>query len=97
MVVRGRIRCCATGKHSRCIFRLVWARRSRCSAAHGRGSRVVKKQKGRGFCVDVSETEKQWRGFLMGISNDKGPLWKMDTAGARAGAFRLSWAGSGLD
>jgi hypothetical protein len=39
----GKIRCCATEKHSHCVFRPVWARRSRCSAVHGRGSQAVNK------------------------------------------------------
>jgi hypothetical protein len=45
--------------------------------------------------VQKSVRQKQWRGFFTGDSNDQGPLCKMDTAGACA--FRLSWAGSGLD
>jgi hypothetical protein len=33
-------------------------------AVHDRGSRVVKNRKARGLCADVSETEKQLRGFF---------------------------------
>jgi hypothetical protein len=50
MVVKGRIRCCAMEKHSRCVYRSVRARRSRCSAVHGRGVSACKEiEKGRGY------------------------------------------------
>jgi hypothetical protein len=44
----------------------------------------------------VSETEEQWEGFFIEISNHQGLLRKVDRAGARAGAcageFCLGWA-----
>jgi hypothetical protein len=91
MVVKGRIRCKPHWSTGRCIFRLVRAHRSHCSAVHGWGPHLAKKLKGRGLSADVSETEKQWRGFFTGFSNNQGPLCKTDTAGA----FRLSWVGPG--
>jgi hypothetical protein len=39
-----------------------------------------------GLCANVSETEEQWGGLFIGISNRQGPLHKMD-AQARAGAL----------
>jgi hypothetical protein len=43
----------------------------------------------------MSVTHRNSVGFFTGYLNDWGPLRKVDTAGTRAGAFRLSWADLG--
>jgi hypothetical protein len=42
--------------------------------------------------VNVSETGNSSRGFFTDYLNDRGPLHKVDIAGARAGTFPRSWA-----
>ena len=61
----------------------VQARQSHCSTVCGRGSDLVKKQKGRVLGANVRDPCEQCAGFLISYSNSQGPLCKADTAGAR--------------
>jgi hypothetical protein len=55
----------------------------------------AKKQKCRDLCAYVSETWKQCPRFFTDCFKSQGSLRKINRAGERAGAFYLSWAGSG--
>jgi hypothetical protein len=46
--------------------------------------------------VSVSETGNSSQGFFIDYLNDRGPLRKMNIAGARAGVFRLGVGRLGL-
>jgi hypothetical protein len=48
-----------------------------------------------GCICKVSETEEQWEGLFIEISNRQGSLCKMDSAGAHGRAFACVWGGSG--
>jgi hypothetical protein len=52
---------------------------------HHRGTIVAKKQKYRDLTVIVRETVISGQGFLTGYLNSRGPLRKMNIAGARGG------------
>jgi hypothetical protein len=60
-----------------------------------RGLGSAKKQKCRDLCAYVSDTRKQCPGFFTDCLKSQGSLRKVKRARERAGAFCLSWAGSG--
>jgi hypothetical protein len=62
---------------------------------HHRGPEFAKIRKKKGLGALVSETWNSNSGLFIRYSNSRGPSRKMDIAGARAGMFPRSWAGSG--
>jgi hypothetical protein len=61
------------------------------TGAQHRGLGSAMKQKCRDLCAYVSETRKQCPGFFTDYLKSQGSLREVN----RAGAFRLSWVGSG--
>ena len=98
MIIRDRIRCQPLQSTGHCVSWPVQARRSRCSAIHGRGSWVVKNQKVKGLGANVSDTQKQCARLLTNFSNHQGPLCKSNSVGARGrvspgyGPYRASFS-----